>query len=193
MDNQENQQTAAGGLIDVELWNKADWQSIFFAVNQEGPPILGLGFANRGAALRIFKAWNEKFGNKVDMNEELRVSIIEGSLPGESRYGYTVHIGTNKGSAAKGDKFKANLVEDVSRFFRMYPGEGSKNLYNFRTLYNQYGGYYLVPGHVIEDNPEALEMLPDYPVGKTELTWRRIEDIKPGDIDYVAIKGESQE
>jgi hypothetical protein len=57
------------------------------------PPILGLGFANEDAARRIFRDWHERYGPR-DEFEELRVSIIEGRIPGLAP-GYSVHVGAD--------------------------------------------------------------------------------------------------
>ena len=85
-------------VIDTELWDKAKWMGTAVLSDMKSAPYLGLLFQNREAAVKIFEQWNKDFGHK-DIYEEIRISIIEGDIPGEE-HGYTVHIGTNQENLA---------------------------------------------------------------------------------------------
>jgi hypothetical protein len=80
---------------EFDLWKRANWRATVFmlAENGDGPPILGLGFTNEDPARQIFRGWRERYGSR-DEFEELRVSIIEGEIPGRAP-GYSVHVGAN--------------------------------------------------------------------------------------------------
>ena len=77
--------------FEPELWEKADWRGMVFQLPDDRPPALGLGFVNEDAARQIFRQWLEWVGPR-DEREELRVSIIEGDIPGQGP-GYSVHVG----------------------------------------------------------------------------------------------------
>src|SRR6185436_3807829 len=64
-------------LINVPLWQKANWMgtAYLFVIGSPYPPVLGLIFEDSEAARAISKGWNAKIGD-IDHHEELRVSII---------------------------------------------------------------------------------------------------------------------
>src|SRR6266571_2549572 len=100
-------------VIDMPLWDKANWVATVFLSDRKGEklPCLGLAFRDRDAATRIFSAWRKRFGD-VDTYEEIRVAIIEGDLPNETP-GYTVHVSPNvEGMRARAKAEGTNVEEN---------------------------------------------------------------------------------
>lgn len=191
--SEEGKNLFVTGFIDVDLWNKAQWRAVFFGAIEGGPPILGLAFKNKGAAIRIFKGWRERFG-QIDEHEELRISIVEGSLPGEKEFSYAVHIGAdieNNVAQIEKDGYKADLITNITRIHRMYPAPDSNNLENFKKMYQQTQGYILIPGYI--DSNNKVEMLSEYRLVKRKIHLRDIKDIKDNqDPDYVTTQTPSE-
>ena len=120
--------------IDIDSWDKAKWRAIYFELHQDSPPTLGLVFKNENFARKIFTNWRERYGSK-DKYEELRISIIEGAIPGKDP-GYSIHIGSDPDAAfnrfkTAGFEFDDDLLVFVSRVHRMNPPAISKNLLYF--------------------------------------------------------------
>ncbi len=72
-------------FTDPTEWDKAKWSGTVFLYDPDGGkkqiPGLGIGFADFDAGKRIFEEWIKRVGHR-DEFEEIRVSIIEGSIPG---------------------------------------------------------------------------------------------------------------
>lgn len=176
------------GVINTDLWNKAIWSGTAVLSDKKSAPYLGLLFQNREAAIEIFKQWNDDFGHK-DIYEEIRVSVIEGDIPGEE-HGYTVHISTNQENLASKCK-KLNLQIDetlfaiVSRYRRIETERNNCNMQIFREEVERYLSYVIIPV-IMSDN--ELEPLFDYGIEKTEIFFRQVQDITKDDIDYCCIK-----
>lgn len=176
--------------IDVDLWNKAKWSATYFAFSPNRPPVLGLAFRDKEAAVKIFKGWHERYGDN-DEYEELRISIIEGVVDGEQD-GYTVHVGPDPEAAVKRYKDAGylpdrDLLMCVSRINRMNPPSTSTNLEQFKEAYRKYKTYFLAPGVVSEDG-QRLEALTELGIYKGKVIFRKVTDIMDNDIDSVAIK-----
>lgn len=180
-------------LIDVEIWDKAKWKGVAFihTTDVTEPSKIILLFKNIEAGRKIISQWIETLG-KYDNLNELRISFIEGDIPGED-YGYTVHIGSNWDSVFsrrkdEGIDLEEELLMIISRFNRMNPSN-SKNLDLFKEKYSQFGSYFLTVGHFDEVtgkigfNPrEELQIL------KRHVCFRNVNDIKDeNDIDAVIL------
>lgn len=86
---------------------------------------------------------------------ELRISFIEGDIPGED-FGYTVHIGSNWESTIlrrieEGSTIEEEFLMFISRFNRMNP-PNSRNLDLFKERYTLFGSYFLSIGYFDEIN-----------------------------------------
>jgi hypothetical protein len=77
-------------LINIPLWNRAEWSGTIYAFvpNSEQPPIVGLAFKDASAGKSIFEAWRSKLG-RIDDEERLRISIIKG-IDAADPHGYRV-------------------------------------------------------------------------------------------------------
>lgn len=176
------------GVIDTELWDKANWMGTAILSDKKSAPYLGLLFQNKDAAIKIFEQWNKDFGHR-DLYEEIRIAVIEGDIPGQE-HGYTVHITTNQDNLVDKCK-KLNLsVEQVlfaiiSRFRRMSTEKGNRNMAIFREEVERFLSYKIIPVYMSES---GLEPLFDYEIEKTEIFFRQVDEITENDVDVVCIK-----
>lgn len=177
------------GPIDVDLWDKAKWRATFFMCDLERPPVLGLAFEDESAGRKIFETWHQRYGEN-DEYEELRISIIEGDIPGEDP-GYSVHLGSDPDAASKrfkdaGYAFDDNLMMMVSRMNRMTPPAGSKNLDKFKQCYKTFKTYFLAPG-VISKDRQQLKPIVELGIYKSKVLLRHVSDIGQNDVDRVVL------
>ena len=176
------------GVIDAELWNKARWQGVAVLSDGKSAPYLGLLFENQEAAIKIFEQWNRDFGHK-DIYEEIRISIIKGDIL-EEKHGYTVHITTNQENlASKCKQLNVQIDETifaiVSRYRRIEITKDNRNMAVFREEFERYLSYKIIPVYMHE---MVLETLLDYEIEKTEIYFRKVDDISNDDVDAVCIK-----
>ncbi|HZZ17009.1 MAG TPA: SEFIR domain-containing protein [Candidatus Sulfotelmatobacter sp.] len=170
------------GPINIDLWNEAKWRGTLVLYFEGQPPMLGLGFLNEKAARQIFEEWHKRYGDR-DAFEELRVSIIEGDIKGEQP-GYTVHISVDFENTIKrytdaGLKIDTNsMFMMVSRLNRMNPAPGSKNLELFKSLYQHYKTYSLIPAVMMPDGSGVKPMF-DLAIFKSTIHFRQAENIDP--------------
>jgi hypothetical protein len=176
--------------IDPELWDKADWRATVFAFAADQPPILGLGFVNEDAARQIFRQWLKRFGHS-DEFEELRVSIIEGDIPGEGP-GYSVHVGLDAWALFQRYK-KMGLMTDgdlfvtLSKMNRMAV-PNSPQLATFREAYRSYKTYFLAPAIVDKDGTKILKIISDMRIYKGKIHFRHVCEIDKDDEDRVVLR-----
>lgn len=175
--------------IDIDLWNTAKWSATFFSYQAGKPPVLGLAFRDEAAARKIFEGWHERYGDN-DRYEELRVSIIEGPIPGEGD-GYTVQIGPDPDAAIKrfkdaGYEFDEDILMCVSRLNRMTPPADSKNLSIFKAMYGEYKTFFLAPGVISEDG-KRLNPIFELGIFKGKVLFRHVSEITKRDIDSIVL------
>jgi len=178
-----------GGFIDVDLWNKAQWFGTAFGFDgpMREPPIMCLIFKEKEPAQEIIRKWLLRLGD-TDRYNELRISIIEGDIPGEEA-GYSVHISSNienimKRADDEGIWMPKDIFFMISRLHRMNPEPNSPNLKVFKELYERFGSYILRVG-VIESG--KISMLNEF-IHKKNIELRKVEDIKSkDDMDAVIL------
>jgi len=178
------------GPIDIELWDEAKWRGTFFIGVPGRPPVLGIGFENEKAGRKIFEEWQERYGAN-DEYEEIRVSIIEGVIPGEDP-GYSVHINADPNAAVKrfrdaGCEFDHDLLMTVGRINRMDPPKESRNLELFKKSYRMSKTYVLAPGLFSKDMQKLKPFL-DLGIFKGIVHFRQVSEIGNGDMDIIVIK-----
>ena len=142
IDNLKHSERPVFSLINVPLWNKAEWKATayIYSPDIEAVPIIALGFRNEEAAKAIFRDWQIRLG-KIDNEEQLRLSIITG-IDQSNPSSYSVVIGINPKLYRK--KSKSSQFILVCRINRMVP-KNSKNLNNFIKNYKHVGQYILAP------------------------------------------------
>lgn len=173
-------------LIDVDEWNKAKWLATAYFVHEDQtvPPALGIFFENEKAAKHIFTDLIERL-EKDDPYNELRIAIIEGKIKGEM--GYSVHISSNpdqtlKRAKEQGEDIDFDQILVVSRIHRMTPSPGSPHLSNFKKAFSKQGKYLLIP---VTGTAQSVKPHFDLAIGKTEILFKRVEDVTANDRDAV--------
>ena len=167
-------------LINIPLWDKADWQAALYAVPPEldYPPYLGLGFRDAEAARAIFRGLHNKLG-MIDRDEQLRVSIITGVDKNNPSH-YMVVIG----SSLKND-WQSSHVVMVSKMRLMVPPD-SRNLDRFLRRYERIGKYLLLPAHYEHEEAEPT-LFDELAISKQELHVRAAWQIGEHDTDTCAL------
>ena len=171
-------------LIDMPVWNKAQWTGMFFMVNPYGqfPPCIGLMFKNEDGARNIFKGWRERLGDK-DEKDELRICIVTGVDKNNPAH-YRTHLGTNA-NAYRQIGVQEQMVM-ISRIQTMTP-ESDKNLNMFLEAYKKYGIYYLLPA-IFQDGQPEPKIIRDMPLFKKLLIVKPAWQIGDNDEDLVVLQ-----
>lgn len=175
-------------FIDIALWDRAGWRGVAWMWPPNSPPGMGLLFGDHGAGTEIFLGWKQRLGDH-DNRELLRVSVIEGAIPGADP-GYNVRIGTNIAHLLEtfpDAKKPGTAVLTASRIHRMNPSPASPNLAKFKQAFETHGRYAIVqvvPG----DRPGGISPVYETAIMKTEVFFRQIEGIEKGDPDSDAVR-----
>lgn len=174
----------AQSLIDLELWNKADWLGNIYMVSREldAPPLLAFGFRNINAGKAIFRNWLKKLG-KVDIDDAIRISVITG-INKQFPSHYKVVISTNLKVLDSDSKSRLfNLVSKI----KYMESPNTKNLELFWRRYERVKSYYILPVH-LPDITSIQEPIWDLSISKKEFfntpTWQ----IGENNPDMVAIQ-----
>ncbi len=174
-------------FIDIPLWDRAKWRGVAWMWKPDKPPGMGLLFENASEGAKVFASWNRRLG-QIDKGEELRVSIIEGAIPGAAP-GYNVRIGTNIPNLLKHSETDPNakneLILTASRIHRMNPSQGSPNLASFKKAFRQHGRFSMM--QVVLNQGTSFVPIPANAIIKTEIFFRQVEDVQEGDPDWDAI------
>jgi hypothetical protein len=177
-------------LIDVDLWNRARWNSVAFTYQPDRPPFLALAFVNREAGEQIFRHLRGVTGG-VDTFELIRIAFIEGDIPGKPP-GYTVLICPNfEGLVAKARAEGREPPDDVAMiasFSRMSPTPESRSLHQFKQEVSKHGRYFLV-GASISDRSIAFGVA----IEKTLVVFKHVSEIGQNDIDRLIFAREAKQ
>ena len=123
-------------VIDIGLWNRAQWSGVLFKGQQPGTlPVFVLVFRDLDAGEEILKGWRDALGDN-DRNEVIRVSVIEGNIPGTPP-GTASHIGPDQARAIESAKAKGEgpIIMCASRQHRMERAQDSPDLAAFKNRY----------------------------------------------------------
>ena len=174
------------------LWNEAGWRATTFRWHpqSEFPPIMGIVFANGDDGRRIFRefAQHHRHGDRFD---ELRISIIEGSLPGQMA-GYSVHLCPDPESlfaraTAEGIVLDPTVILLASRWNRMYPLPDSPPLLaRFKEEYEKHREFLLAPVTRRPDGQDYFDV--DCGIVNRRIQFRQLSEITSDDIDSAALK-----
>src|SRR5260221_10768367 len=181
VDNLKHKERRVFSLINMPLWDKANWGATAYIYVPKSIPMLILGFGDADAAKRIFEEWQRKLGEN-DQEEQLRVSIVtEISRRHPSYYKVLISINpTPKKTAGK------NQFILVSRLNLMTPPDLS-NLNSFIDRYKNAGCYYLLPAHYTSER-EIEEPIWDLRILKKKINIRPAWQIGENDPDVVTIR-----
>lgn len=169
----------AAEVIRIELWDRATWRGVAFGYGDHMPPFMALVFGSADAGQEIFQHWRTAVGPE-DRDERIRVSIIEGDIPGEEA-GYTVHIGPNaQRFAAEGP-----ILLFATRIHRMNPVADSPHLAGFKRSFQRHKRYRLVCGAFSPSGELLLNR--ETPIWKTAIALRHVSEIQTNDPDLVIL------
>jgi hypothetical protein len=171
-------------LIDMPVWNEAQWTGMFFMVYPDGqfPPCIGLMFKNEDGARNIFKGWRERLGDK-DEKDALRICIVTGVDKNNPAH-YRTHLGTNA-NAYRRIGVQEQMVM-VSRIQTMTP-ENDKNLNMFLEAYKKHGVYCLLPA-IFQDGQPEPNIIRDMLLFKKLLIVKPAWQIGDNDEDLVVLQ-----
>lgn len=175
-------------------WAEARWSATTFQWHprSEAPPIMGLVFDNAEAGLAIFREAEGQM-NHEDRFEEIRVSIIEGPVPGqEARPGYSVHICADPEALSAHATFEGFVVDPtivpfLGQWNRHYPIPGKPSLLaRFKEEFEKHKEFMLAP--VTRRADGQLYTEPMLGIIKNVVHFRQLSEITgPEDPDAAAL------
>jgi hypothetical protein len=183
----------AARFVASDRWPLAAWSATTFRCHPSGqaPPVLGLVFDNRPAAEDLFLRWIEEHGN-ADPLDELRVSVIEGDIPGQAP-GYSIHLcpdpdGLRARATAEGVALdETTPFAFVGRANRMHPLPGVPPMLPcFKEQYQQHGEYLLAPVTRRDDGQLWVDV--ELGIVKRKISFRTVADLADDDIDAAIIR-----
>jgi hypothetical protein len=184
IDKLRHQDRKVISLINMPLWDKAQWQATAYIYEPGYLPLLAICFADAEAARRILKELQRKLGD-IDKDEQLRISIIK-SIDRKNPTYYKLVVSPNPNLVINTDQTQFILV---SRIHTMTPLR-LDNLNNFLQVYEKVGKYVLVPAYIAPGASEP-EPVGDYGLEKKELIVRDAWQIGINDPDMIAISEDS--
>lgn len=184
----------AAAFTTHPLWADAKWSATTYQWHpaSEAPPVMGLVFENVEAGLEIFRE-AERQMNHEDRFEEIRVSIIEGAVPGqEHRPGYSVHICADPEALCAHATMEdfvvdSSIVPFLGQWNRHYPVPGAPPvLPRFKEEFAKHKEFLLAPAVPRADG--NLYMQPELGIIKNVIVFRQLSDITtPDDTDAAAL------
>jgi hypothetical protein len=176
------------------LWNEARWSATTYQWHptSEAPPVMGLVFDNVEAGLEIFREAERQLHHE-DQFDEIRISIIEGVVPGqEHRPGYSVHLCADPDALCAHATLEdfvvdRSIVPFLGQWNRHYPVPGTPLLLpRFKQEFDTHREFMLAPA--VPRASGKLYMKPELGIIKKAIVFRQLSDItSPDDIDAAAV------
>jgi len=174
------------GVIDVDVWNKADWKGVGYIFDFASPPCIGIYHKNTDAGIKIFADWVNRFGHD-DRNDEIYISIIED----DDSNAYTIHIGAD--IEAVDTRLKKSGMTDGNVFYMQHDRWHRMVLVDrhyldaFKAEYSRFGYFFLVPMKSVNGQPVLVQ---DLSIKKRKIRLRKISEVtdKSTDYDYLALE-----
>jgi len=169
-------------VIDLHLWDAANWRGAGFLGNKEGyPPFYALLFEDEAAATKIFERWRERVG-PYDENDLIRLSIIR-RIPNIDRYHYSIQISANPDRV----EMESGRIVGFTARSLVTEATSDRNLNTFLAMYRQFGAYYLIPA-IWNDGMDEPRFLTNLPVLKRALNVYEAADLTDQHIELMAAK-----
>lgn len=167
-------------VVDVNLWNTAEWQAFGFAIYKEHMGLF-IGFNDGEIGTKIFDDWINRFG-KEDKDELINITIIRG-IDKLNPFAYRVHITAkiNKDTSSQTDK----IFITSSKTHDLVPTT-PKNLEMLISSYKLFGQYWLWPAEAKENTPPTHYY--NKAILKRELSIINAWEIGITDLNSIAIK-----
>lgn len=170
-------------VIDVHLWNRAEWTGAAYGVaHPKAPPFMALMFKNRDAAAKIFERWRERFGS-ADVEEEIHIGIVRHfSTKHPAHYGMVITSEPPK------DLQDSRVAMMASRSLTLEPAN-DVNLSTFLDSYKKAGAYLLMPALVTPG--QTLQFIDGLYILKRTLHVKMAIDVGPNDAEslFLAPRG----
>lgn len=173
--------------IDLEAWDKATWRGAAFLMDPTGEsiPCFLLPFTNEKAARKIFSDWRDFYGED-DIDDEIRIALIEGDIPGQDS-GYSIHITPNINNVFERMNNKEDLIDEsfimsISRVQRANPTDNFKMFNMFKKQYLSHRKCLLAPA-VLDEVNGRIKPMTDLGIIKNKIEFRHVDDIRNNDID----------
>jgi hypothetical protein len=182
IDNLKHRDRRVLSLINIPLWDKAEWKGVMYGFHTSIPPFIALGFKNIEAAKAIFSRWRAKLGT-IDKEEQIRIAIITGVNKNEPAT-YRVIISNNLQAIGKNNAKLSHFIV-VSRINEMNP-LSTQNLDNFLHRYRQSKQYLLLPAHFQGDMLQSKPLF-EFGIVKREIHIRPAWEIGENDPDILAV------
>lgn len=135
--NMSNVNITTGKVINIHLWNIAEWKGVMYMMFPGEIPLLGFVYEN-AAGKRIFRDWIDEIGC-FDEKNGIGIRIIKG-IDQEHQLWYRVAVGDNDIPHISDRTVFANIV----RFHTMQP-ETDSNLLMFEKQVIEMGEYNIAP------------------------------------------------
>lgn len=178
-DKPTHRTTQISSVIDVHVWDRADWSGAgFFLYEESSLPVFALLFANREAALQIFNRWRARFGPQ-DRDETIYLAVVRAVSDAYPSH-YQVLITSN--SSMSSEDHPNKLVAYTGRHMTV-TAKTTKHLDFFVKAYESAGRYLLAPA-IISDSP--VSPVRDVAILKHKLSVRSYHEIGPQDIEVMA-------
>ena len=173
-------------------WLTAGWSAMAYQWHptSEAPPVLGLSFDNADVGRQLFQSWIDDYGHHDEL-DEIRVSIIEGDIPGQDP-GYSIHICPDPDNSlvrATAEGIALNMLPFtvLGQFRRMHPIPGVPlSLPQFQEEFERHQEFMLAPVTRREDG--RLWAVPKLGIIKSVVHFRNVSQIEPGDLDEVIFR-----
>lgn len=185
----ERKTLLVSSLIDIETWDKAVWRGAGFLFGYTPLPTLLLPFVNKKYATKIFEDWISVVG-RDDTDEEIRIALVEGDVPGEPT-GYYIVVGNNLDQVVKRAEKSGTTIDDlmifnVSQIIRANPKDNFQLFNYFKKAYETTGEYMLMPA-IVDESTGQIKPLSKLGIHKRKLIYRNIADITENDEDAILL------
>ncbi len=181
IDSLKHQDRKILSLINVPLWDEAQWVATAYVCIPDSIPMLALCFRDAEAASLIFEDLRSRIG-ETDDAEQLRVAIVMG-IDKKRPSSYRIVV-SSKPQPSKDLQGKEIVL--ISRINHMDP-PNSRNLDLFLDQYRRWGRYTILPAHFPSDM-SAPNMLLKLAINKRELRACKAWEIGENDLDVCAIQ-----
>jgi len=135
-------------LLHHDLWQRADWQGVTYLMNQtaDEPPRLALNFNNGAAGAAAFEDLVARIGRN-DPEGLLRITFIEGEVPGMLNPAYTLMLGPEVSKALPAVEARVGdaPTTNVKAFVVRIRPPTTPALARFKALYTRHGECLILP------------------------------------------------
>ncbi|WP_144214015.1 hypothetical protein [Flavobacterium anhuiense] len=173
-----HQNITYNSVIDLHLWDQADWKGFGFYFTEKVPFGIFLAFENEVIGKKIFQKWIDKFST-CDRDNNISLTIIKG-IDERNPHWYRILVQKNM----KKDFAKGNFLSQAVRMHTMQPKDNN-NLKNIINFYGYFNKYLLTPAFI--DKNMQLQPFSDLGILKTELKIIDAWEINAESIDSIGI------